>query len=189
MRQIVNLLGYEGLKIIIDPSILNFSTDTTVLADFVNIRLKDKNIIDLGTGTGYIPLFLSLKTKAKIYGIEIQKDIYDLFTGPLDSQKTGNYTIKVYWQREDHYGNTSSTYAGSFSISADELKKYRDYRHARSYLDLEDRLYNIAYNNHQTTWSTSTSTSTKDDEESEGWNWTAIIIAVLIGVILWKLDV
>jgi len=121
--------------------------------------------------------------------VDIEKDIYDLFTGPLDSQKTGNYTIKVYWQREYHYGNTSSTYAGSFSISADELKKYRDYRHARSYLDLEDRLYNIAYNNHQTTWSTSTSTSTKDDEESEGWNWTAIIIAVLIGVVLWKLDV
>ena len=88
MRQIVNLLGYEGLKIIIDPSILNFSTDTTVLADFVNIRLKDKNIIDLGTGTGYIPLFLSLKTKAKIYGIEIQKDIYDLF---VESIKLNNY--------------------------------------------------------------------------------------------------
>ena len=59
--------------------------------------------------------------------VDIEKDIYDLFTGPLDSQKTGNYTIKVYWQREDHYGNTSSTYAGSFSISADELKKYRLY--------------------------------------------------------------
>ena len=41
MRQIVNLLGYEGLKIIIDPSILNFSTDTTVLADFVNIRFHN----------------------------------------------------------------------------------------------------------------------------------------------------
>ena len=70
MKKTVNLLGYEGLKIITDPSILNFSTDSTILADFVNIKLKDKNIIDLGTGTGYIPLFLTLKTKAHIYGIE-----------------------------------------------------------------------------------------------------------------------
>ena len=92
MRQIVNLLGYEGLKIIIDPSILNFSTDATILADFVNIKLKDKNIIDLGAGTGYIPLFLSLKTKAKIYGIELQKNIYDLF---VESIKINNLTNQI----------------------------------------------------------------------------------------------
>ena len=71
MKKIVNLLGYEGLKIIIDPSILNFSTDSTILADFVTIKQKDKNIIDLGTGTGYIPLYLTLRTNTKIYGIEI----------------------------------------------------------------------------------------------------------------------
>lgn len=118
---------------------------------------------------------------------DIEKDIYDLFKGPFDSQKTGIYTIKVYWQKEDHYGNTSSAYAGSFSISADELKKYRDYRHASSYLNLREKLYNLAYNNHQTTTS-STSTSTQDEDGSDGWNWTAIIIGILVLVVLWKLD-
>lgn len=109
---------------------------------------------------------------------DIEKDIYDLFKGPLDSQKTGNYTIKVYWQKEDHYGNTSSAYAGSFSISADELKKYRDYRYARSYLNLGDRLYDLAYNNSQSTWSTDT--SSQEEDEDGGWNWTAIIIIIFV---------
>ena len=58
---------------------------------------------------------------------KIQKDIYDLFVGPFDSQKKGNYTINVYWVGKDYYGHQSEDYAGSFTISADELKKYKDY--------------------------------------------------------------
>ena len=87
MKKIVNLLGYEGLKIIIDPSIFNFSTDSTILADFVNIKFKDKNIIDLGSGTGYIPLYLTLKTTAHIYGIEIQKDVYEMAKESIELNK------------------------------------------------------------------------------------------------------
>ena len=75
---ISNLLGYEGLKIIQHEDILNFSLDSCLLASFVTINLRDKKIIDLGCGNGYIPLFLSLRTKEHIYGVEIQKDICDL---------------------------------------------------------------------------------------------------------------
>lgn len=79
--EIVNdLLGYEGLKIIQRPDVFHFSLDSTLLADFVGIRLSDKKIIDLGCGNGYIPIFLTLRTKAKIYGIEIQTEIADLAT-------------------------------------------------------------------------------------------------------------
>ena len=47
--EIINdLLGYEGLKIIQRPDIFNFSLDSTILADFVTIKMKDKKIIDLG---------------------------------------------------------------------------------------------------------------------------------------------
>lgn len=77
--EIINdLLGYEGLKIIQRPDIFNFSLDSTVLASFVTIKQTDKKIIDMGCGNGYIPIFLTLRTKAKIIGVEIQKDIYDL---------------------------------------------------------------------------------------------------------------
>ena len=77
--EVINdLLGYDGLKIIQRPDMFNFSLDSTLLADFCNPLTKTNKILDLGTGNGPIPLFLSLRTKAKIVGIEIQKDVYDL---------------------------------------------------------------------------------------------------------------
>lgn len=79
MVEVINdLLGYDGLKIIQRPDMFNFSLDSTLLADFANPLTKTKKILDLGTGNAPIPLFLSLKTKAKITGIEIQKDVFDI---------------------------------------------------------------------------------------------------------------
>lgn len=78
---------------------------------------------------------------------EIQKDIYDLFRGPLDSQKKGDYTVAVYWVGKDYYGHYSESYAGSFTISADELKRYKDYASAKWYLSIEQKLYKLAFGN------------------------------------------
>lgn len=76
MAEVVNdLLGYEGLKIIQDTEKFNFSLDSTLLADFVTINPQDKTILDIGSGNGFIPLFLTLKTNALIEGIEIQKEL------------------------------------------------------------------------------------------------------------------
>ncbi len=73
-----DLLGYEGLKIIQRPDMFNFSLDSTLLADFVKPTKKVKKIMDFGTGLAPVPLFLSLKTDAKIIGIEIQKEVFDI---------------------------------------------------------------------------------------------------------------
>lgn len=73
-----NLLGYDGLKIIQSSEILNFSLDSCLLSYFVTINKSDKKIIDLGCGNGYIPLFLSLRSNAYIYGVEIQEKLYDM---------------------------------------------------------------------------------------------------------------
>lgn len=81
---ISNILGYEGLKIIQHDDILNFSLDSTLLASFVTINLRDKKIIDLGCGNGYIPMFLSLRTNSHIYGVELQEDIYNLAKRSVD---------------------------------------------------------------------------------------------------------
>ena len=79
MVEVINdLLGYDGLKIIQRPDMFNFSLDSTLLADFVNPLAKTKKILDLGTGNAPIPLFLSLKTTAKIIGVEIQKEVYEI---------------------------------------------------------------------------------------------------------------
>jgi len=81
MKEVINdLLGYDGIKIIQRPDMFNFSLDSTLLADFTNPLAKTKKIMDLGCGNAPIPLFLSLKTKASIIGVEIQDDVFSIAT-------------------------------------------------------------------------------------------------------------
>ena len=66
------------LKIIQDPGKFCFGMDAVLLSAFVKIR-PDTRIIDLGTGTGVIPILLSAKTKAKhLDALEIQPDMADM---------------------------------------------------------------------------------------------------------------
>lgn len=68
----------KGLKIIQRNDYFNFSLDSLLISEFIKINKQSKKILDLGTGNAAIPLFLSLKTTAQIYGLEIQKVSYDL---------------------------------------------------------------------------------------------------------------
>jgi len=55
-----------------------FSTDTLLLADFVN-PLKYEKAVEFGTGCGTIPLFWCTKTAPKFtLALEIQKDAFEL---------------------------------------------------------------------------------------------------------------
>lgn len=66
-----------GLKIIQSPSAFCFSMDAVLLANFATVK-KGDNIIDLGTGTGVIPLLISSRNSIKkITGLEIQSDCVD----------------------------------------------------------------------------------------------------------------
>ena len=68
MENVHELLGYERIKIIQRDDMLRFSLDSMLLADFVDTsKTKETDlVVDLGTGNAPIPLFLSLKTRAKI---------------------------------------------------------------------------------------------------------------------------
>lgn len=72
------LLGIPKLKIYQDSDSFNFSIDSILLASFATINYKDKMICDLCTGNAPIPLYLSLRTNAKIVGVEVQKSSYYL---------------------------------------------------------------------------------------------------------------
>lgn len=80
MENVHELLGYEKIKIIQRDDMLRFSLDSMLLADFINTsKIKeDEEIIDLGCGNAPIPLFLTLKTKAKIIGVDVQCDVCDV---------------------------------------------------------------------------------------------------------------
>lgn len=72
------LLNFKDAYIYQNDDWFKFSLDSVLLANFVTINLKTKKILDLATGNAPIPMLLTYRTKAKIYGIELQKEIYEL---------------------------------------------------------------------------------------------------------------
>lgn len=78
MEVINYLLEYKDLKIYQNTDMFNFSLDSVLLPNFVTLNKNIKNILDIGCGNAVIPLILSTKTEAKITGVEIQKESYNL---------------------------------------------------------------------------------------------------------------
>lgn len=76
--EINDLVYFKDIKIVQNKDYFNFSLDSVLLPNFVEITRKTKKILDMCTGNAPIPLILSTKTDAKIYGVELQKEVYDL---------------------------------------------------------------------------------------------------------------
>lgn len=71
-------LERSGLKIIQDPGKFCFGMDAVLLSGFA-MADKGERAIDLGTGTGIIPILMSAKTKCESFiGLEIQKESADM---------------------------------------------------------------------------------------------------------------
>ncbi len=72
-------LQIKNLKIIQNKKGFCFGIDSVLLSDFAKEIKQGSKIIDLGTGTGILPILLSAKTEnTKITGIEIQKDVAEM---------------------------------------------------------------------------------------------------------------
>lgn len=84
MRVKNRLLNFENMIIYQDDECLKFSLDSVLLANFVTIKPTDKMVVDLCSGNAPIPMLLSFRTKARIFGVELQSKIYKL---GLDSIK------------------------------------------------------------------------------------------------------
>lgn len=78
METIHELLGYEKIKIVQRSDMFCFSLDSILLADFVRVKGQNERVIDLGCGNAPIPLFLTMKTTGKIFGVELQEEVYRL---------------------------------------------------------------------------------------------------------------
>ena len=61
-----------------DDDWFKLSMDSVLLANFVTINMGVKNIIDFACGNAPIPMLLTYRTNAMIYGVEYQKCIYEL---------------------------------------------------------------------------------------------------------------
>lgn len=71
-------LQLSGYEIIQDSRKFCFGVDAVLLSDFVKVKSGER-VLDMGTGTGVIPILLSAKTKGKHFtGLEIQEESADM---------------------------------------------------------------------------------------------------------------
>ena len=118
LESIIPLLN-KNLKIIQRSDYFNFSIDSLLISEFVNTKKNIKKILDLGTGNAAIPLFLSKKTSAKIYGIEIQEISYKLALRNININDL-NEQIYIIYDNMKNYLNYFNM--GSFDIVAPKSK-------------------------------------------------------------------
>ncbi len=74
-------LQRNGYQIIQNPEKFCFGMDAVLLAHFSSNIKKDSHVLDLGTGTGILPILLSALTKAQFFeALEIQEESADMAT-------------------------------------------------------------------------------------------------------------
>lgn len=71
-------LDCKGYQIIQNPEKFCFGIDAVLLSDFATVK-EGQTVLDLGTGTGIIPILMEAKTKAShLTGLEIQEESADM---------------------------------------------------------------------------------------------------------------
>lgn len=71
-------LQIKGYEIIQNPGKFCFGMDSSLLSSFVKVKPEEK-VLDLGTGTGILPILLEAKTEGRDFtGLEIQEESADM---------------------------------------------------------------------------------------------------------------
>lgn len=71
-------LQLKGYEIIQDPKRFCFGIDAVLLSNFAKVKPGER-VLDLGTGTGILPILLEGKTKGSHFtGLEIQEESADM---------------------------------------------------------------------------------------------------------------
>ncbi len=71
-------LQVNGYEIIQHPGKFCFGMDAVLLANFARVK-KGERVLDLGTGTGIIPILMTAKTEGESFvGLEIQEESADM---------------------------------------------------------------------------------------------------------------
>lgn len=89
----LNDLYDTGFKIYQSKDYFKFSLDSLLLANFVEFNFTDKLVLDLCTGSAPVPIILSENKKIKIYGFELQKEIYELAVKSIKVNQIDNVEI------------------------------------------------------------------------------------------------
>jgi len=78
-EELHRLYAKGSMEIIQSPSVFSFSLDAILLAHFARVpKGKNRRILDLCSGNGVIPLFISNRTDAHITGLEVQERLVSM---------------------------------------------------------------------------------------------------------------
>ena len=84
----IDELGIKDLKIIQNKEWFCFGIDSVLLVNFAKNIKKDANVLDLGTGSGVMPILLCGKTELKkVVGVEIQKEVCNMAKRSIELNK------------------------------------------------------------------------------------------------------
>jgi tRNA1Val (adenine37-N6)-methyltransferase len=88
-------LQIKGLRIIQDSTRFKFGTDAVLLSNYAKLKPGGR-CIDLGTGTGIIPLLLNAKNNvSEIIGLEIQKELCEMASRSIELNEGMAEGIKI----------------------------------------------------------------------------------------------
>lgn len=77
-KERIDDLGIKGYKIIQKEKGFCFGMDAVLLSDFASVKAGGR-VLDLGTGTGILPILMEAKTKGSYFtGLEIQPDMAEM---------------------------------------------------------------------------------------------------------------
>ncbi|QNO14901.1 tRNA1(Val) (adenine(37)-N6)-methyltransferase [Alkalicella caledoniensis] len=89
----IDELQRNGLRIIQNKKVFSFTMDSVLLSAFVSLTKGDK-VVDLGTGTGVLPLLIVGRKQVKeVIGIEIQDLLADMSKRSVELNNINNIQI------------------------------------------------------------------------------------------------
>ena len=139
-----DVLGYKNRKIYQDDNYFKFSIDGVLLANFVKYKLTTKKVLDIGTGTGIIPLILTMKSDVVVDAIEIQKELVELFRKTIEINhldKSINLIyddIKVYSTQSENLNKYDIVISNPPYFSKEQNKTIKDNAKHENFLSLEE---------------------------------------------------
>lgn len=111
------LVTDERLRIIQSPTVFSYSLDAVLLAHFAHIPIRKGNILDLCSGNGVIPLFLSRKTKAHIIGLEIQGRLASMAKRSIEMNELEAQITMIHGDLKERHHRLQQSYFDSVTCN------------------------------------------------------------------------